>query len=267
MFIGMLIWNIPHCVSAGVVNSAWFWTNCAEVVIWSRSLRTCHCYHQPLILNDFRVLSHYVACHRNVVVMMMMKMWNLCKTAVSKSETTSSSDPWQVDLSDSDSDVAPPKGCYFMLINWLVLYRNMPGCFLLKTYYCSAWLSQYRISSNTVRALNTSRVSNISQGSWFTYWSSLTGLHCQRVISVRQSVSWSYQYFGFLISDCQSEPIINLLTNVLIVSTKYTKCCHQLLWLPYGIGQAIIFLPCDFYLSIYLSIYDTSTHDVALVHI
>jgi len=27
-----------------------------------------------------------------------------------------------------------------------------------------------------------------------------------------------------------------------------------LLWPPYGIGQAIIFLPCDFYLSFFLSI-------------
>jgi len=29
----------------------------------------------------------------------------------------------------------------------------------------------------------------------------------------------------------------------------------RLLWPPYVIGQAIIFLPCDFYLSIYLSIF------------
>jgi len=33
-------------------------------------------------------------------------------------------------------------------------------------------------------ALNTDRVSNISRGSRFTYWLSLTGLHCLRVISV-----------------------------------------------------------------------------------
>jgi len=36
----------------------------------------------------------------------------------------------------------------------------------------------YRISLNTSRALNISGVS------WFTYSSSLTGLHCLRVISV-----------------------------------------------------------------------------------
>jgi len=52
-----------------------------------------------------------------------------------------------------------------------------------------------------------------------------------------------------------------------------------LLWPPYGIGQAIIFLPCDFYLllSIFFSspnlsgwrldVYHTFTHGVALVRI
>ena len=54
------------------------------------------------------------------------------------------------------------------------------------------------------------------------------------------------------------------------------------LWSPYVIGQTIIFLPCDFYLSIYLSssffsspnlggrrldVYHTSTHGMALVRI
>jgi len=36
----------------------------------------------------------------------------------------------------------------------------------------------YRSCTNRGRALNTSRVLNISWGSWFTYGSSLTGLHC-----------------------------------------------------------------------------------------
>jgi len=50
-----------------------------------------------------------------------------------------------------------------------------------------------------------------------------------------------------------------------------------LLWPPYVIGQAIIFLPCGFYLSIFFSspnlsghrldVYHTSTHGVALVRI
>jgi len=55
-----------------------------------------------------------------------------------------------------------------------------------------------------------------------------------------------------------------------------------LLWSPYVIGQTIIFLPCDFYLSFFLlsfflsspnlssrrlDVYRTSTHGVALVRI
>ena len=55
-----------------------------------------------------------------------------------------------------------------------------------------------------------------------------------------------------------------------------------LLWSPYVIGQTIIFLPCDFYLSFFLlpsffsspnlsgrrlDVYHTSTHGVALVRI
>jgi len=50
------------------------------------------------------------------------------------------------------------------------------------------------------------------------------------------------------------------------------------LWSPYVIGQTIIFLPCDFYLSIFffsspnlrgrrLDVYHTLTHGVALVRI
>ena len=55
--------------------------------------------------------------------------------------------------------------------------------------------------------------------------------------------------------------------------------CSSLLWLPYAVGQAIIFLPCGFFLlSFYLfsspnpsghrlDVYHTSTHGVALVRI
>jgi len=75
-------------------------------------------------------------------------------------------------------------------------------------------------------------------------------------------------------------------------TTEFTNCFlmnlyifqgdtyHSLLWPPYGIGQAIMFLPCDFYLlSIFylfsspnlsgrrLDVYHTSTHGVALVRI
>ena len=51
----------------------------------------------------------------------------------------------------------------------------------------------------------------------------------------------------------------------------------MLLWLPYGIGQTIIFLPCGFFLSSFFSspnlshcrldVCHTSTHGVALVQI
>ena len=64
------------------------------------------------------------------------------------------------------------------------------------------------------------------------------------------------------------------LTGILCLS------CSQplLLWLPYGIGQAILFLPCDFYLlsSFFslpnlsgrrLDVYHISAHGVALVRI
>ena len=55
-------------------------------------------------------------------------------------------------------------------------------------------------------------------------------------------------------------------------------CCIGLLWPPYEIGQAIIFLPCGFFLlsSFFsspnlsgrrLDVYHTSTHGVALVQI
>lgn len=42
----------------------------------------------------------------------------MCAVSVSKSATsTSSRDPWDVDMSDSNSDAAP-KGYYFVLINY-----------------------------------------------------------------------------------------------------------------------------------------------------
>jgi len=48
-----------------------------------------------------------------------------------------------------------------------------------------------------------------------------------RVISVRHGTIQSSQYFGFLISDCRSEPIIDLLTNVLIVSAMLPPVSHN----------------------------------------
>ena len=38
---------------------------------------------------------------------------------------------------------------------------------------------------------NTGRALNISRGSRFTYWSSLAGMHCLHVISVRHGTIWS----------------------------------------------------------------------------
>ena len=77
--------------------------------------------------------------------------------------------------------------------------------------------------------------------------------------------------------------------NPTILQDMRTKCPEQrnmlkhylFLWPPYGIGQAILFLPSDFYLSssssIFFSspnlsgrrldVYHTSTHGVALVRI
>jgi len=62
-----------------------------------------------------------------------------------------------------------------------------------------------------------------------------------------------------------------------VIATKHIF--FALLWPPYGIGQAIIFLPCGFYLPLSsffsspnlsgrrLDVYHTSTHGVALVQI
>jgi len=58
----------------------------------------------------------------------------------------------------------------------------------------------------------------------------------------------------------------------------FTCLCSYFLWSPYVIGQTIIFLPCDFYLSSFffsspnlsgrrLDVYHTSTHGVTLVRI
>jgi len=78
-----------------------------------------------------------------------------------------------------------------------------------------------RNCANRGRALNTSRALNISRGSWFTYWSSLTGMHCL------QCASWHDMKLGLSVfwlpySYPLSKPITNLLRNVLIVSLQYT---------------------------------------------
>jgi len=48
-----------------------------------------------------------------------------------------------------------------------------------------------------------------------------------RVITVRHGTIRNYQYFGFLTSDCRSESIIDLLTNVLIVSAMLPSASHK----------------------------------------
>ena len=65
----------------------------------------------------------------------------------------------------------------------------------------------------------------------------------------------------------------------LAIIFTYTVRLRQFLWSPYVIGQTIIFLPCDFYLSSSfffsspnlsgrrLDVYHTSTHGVTLVRI
>ena len=75
---------------------------------------------------------------------------------------------------------------------------------------------------------------------------------------------------------CVLDPLIHL--EGAAVCPEQLSMLH-LLWPPYVIGQAIIFLPCDFYLlllSIFFSpnlsgqrldVYHTSAHGVALVQI
>ena len=68
--------------------------------------------------------------------------------------------------------------------------------------------------------------------------------------------------------------------NVFLHGCRSSKPSSLLLWSPYVIGQTIIFLACDFYLSFFflffsspnlsgrrLDVYHTSTHGVALVRI
>jgi len=74
----------------------------------------------------------------------------------------------------------------------------------------------WRSGINRGRALNTSQVSNISPGSWFTYWSSLTALHCLSIISCIMMAGWSLM--SLFSSVCHELK----LSYVLIVSAKYT---------------------------------------------
>ena len=93
-------------------------------------------------------------------------------------------------------------------------------------------------------------------------------------------MSLSYQLqINFTTVFSKPEVVLSTCSVHAAAMTRYMELCHlQFLWLPDGIGQAIIFLPCDFYLSIFffffffsspnlsghrLEVYHTSTHSVA----
>jgi len=64
---------------------------------------------------------------------------------------------------------------------------------------------------------------------------------------------------------------------VMRIRRSYSTNVQSCLWPPYGIGQAITFLPCDFYFLLFFSsprlsgrrwdVYHTSTHGVALANL
>jgi len=83
-----------------------------------------------------------------------------------------------------------------------------------------------------------------------------------------------------LINISYSSFVIALILAIAVASfSVYTLLRGVFLWSPYVIGQTIIFLPCDFYLSSSfffsspnlsgrrLDVCHTFTHDVALVQI
>jgi len=65
---------------------------------------------------------------------------------------------------------------------------------------------------------------------------------------------------GGLFSNCFStDSLLSLLVKQFLKSVNIWRSYGQyysgLLWSPYGIGQTIIFLPCDFYLSFFLLLF------------
>ena len=84
--------------------------------------------------------------------------------------------------------------------------------------------------------------------SWFTSY--LTG-GMQYVRTMASSSVPSAVFYGV--------PQVSVLGPMLMLShisqyqtyRYYQSCLEDLLWPPYAIGQAIIFLPCDFYLSVF----------------
>ena len=80
-----------------------------------------------------------------------------------------------------------------------------------------------------------------------------------------------------IVNECRAK--IDASTRILGILRVVSASVRNvvLLWPPYVIGQAIILLPCDFYLSFFFSspnlsgrildVYHTSAHSVALVRI
>jgi len=118
-------------------------------------------------------------------------------------------------------------------------------------------------------------------------------LICCMLSSIKMSLDKTW-FWHITVLPVSSFPIFNFgVSLAFLVSVPYTvslpltlyfcrddsSAAYQfLLWPPYVIGHAIIFLPCDFYLSSSffsspnlsgrrLDVYHTSTHRVALVRI
>jgi len=86
---------------------------------------------------------------------------------------------------------------------------------------------------------------------------------------------------NYQLRHCSSWYITQQPERVVRYAASFAKHGLLLLWSPYVIGQTIIFLPCDFYLSSFffsffsspnlsgrrLDVYHTFTHGVALVRI
>ena len=110
-----------HSVFADVLCNFWLTAvNKDDILnLWLKTINIVVQFSAAIDAELFRLFSHYMACQSQTTAVMVVKGicdWFACEAAVSKSATSnSSSDPWRVDLSDSDSDVAP-KGYYFVLI-------------------------------------------------------------------------------------------------------------------------------------------------------
>jgi len=133
----------------------------------------------------------------------------------------------------------------------------------------------------TVRVwcFNSQCMVNDSWPDWIT-WTSL-GHSGTSFIETMMCLSSHHSTFRFFIIynlihlNCLFHININEYKNVYTLC--FRKKCHCFLWSPYVIGHTIIFLPCDFYLSLFFSspnlsgrrldVYHTSTHGVALVRI